>query len=85
MPFLVVFYKDGQGPLKYCFYGIDTLPWWHVAQWSLLRGEAIVCLPVRAVLKNANKNIVYLYSVDVEHGIGSIATFKYSRQIGFLL
>ena len=50
-----------------------------------LRGEAIVCSPVRAVRKIANKNIVYLYSVDMEHGLGSIAIFRYSRQIGFTL
>ena len=32
-----------------CFYGTDTSPWWYVAWWSLLRGKAIICLPVRAV------------------------------------
>ena len=35
--------------------------------------------------KIANKNMVYLYSVDMEHGLGSIAFFKYSHQIGFTL
>ena len=45
----------------------------------------IVCLPVRAVRKIANKNIVYLYSVDMDHGLDSIAIFKHGRQIGFTL
>ena len=87
MPFLVVFNKNGQGPLKIAsIYDIDTSPWWYVARWSLLRGEAIVCLPGRAVRKNCkNNNIVYLYSVDMEHGLGSIAIFKYSRQMDFTL
>ena len=32
-----------------------TSPWWYVERWSLLRGEMIVCLLVRAVRKNANQ------------------------------
>ena len=72
--------------IKDYFYGIDTSPLWYVARWSLLRGEAIVYLPVRAVQKIANKNIiVYLYCVDMEHGLGSIAIFIYSSLIGFTL